>query len=338
MYINDIYEDKRKKFIVVYAKDHRFENIVEDLLLDAYRLPKSVVIRPKGDSDINGLIANGYSTPLGFNRWLYIVNSDTHLAISRDVFDKIIRTETATFVIFVNNFKSFNYLMRLVDKSADADKLTLTYLNFHTVHLLIENHYRNLATTDIAKCNLNTIGLKVAKGYGSKPNICLDILDYIIANQTEELTSGKVTKMFGPPDNTIDRYVLKLLTSIPKDTGRSLKSLMNKRSKEAVALMNEYNPEYLRKGMINTVRDILKIKSYYIEGRLYKKISQIKDAEDSDINHLKKYNRELDTIKSIQLSRIITLFYELTSTPRWNNEVDFFDFLYRYMNKIVKEL
>lgn len=335
MYLSDIIENKDKKFILVYNKDSRYEKIVEEMYRDIYKIPNDVVIKPKAESDLGTLVANGYTTPLGFNHWLYIINSDVHLKISRDVFEKIVKTETATFIIFVDNFKSFKFLLNYVDRSPDADKLTMTYLNFYAVETLIANYFRPKAYTQTSLDNLATIGPTLSKGYGNKPNVIYDILDFIITHQNKKLTKHDIVELFGPADNTVEKFVIKLLIAQPKQTQRSINSIMSKRTKEGHVLVQEYGSEYLRRSMITVVKDLINLKSYYIDGRFYKDIHQIKDLTTTEIGHLSKYSRYLEDIKIIPLSKLIALFKELTAPHKWFNEVDFFDFLYRYLQYII---
>ena len=154
-----------------------------------------------------------------------------------------------------------------------------------------------------------------------------------------ELNAGKefnkrseIADLCGVGGNTVESFIISLLKSPPR-TEKGLNTVIKNRLKAGSELAEVYSYGLFYSMLRKTLLNFIQIKVLMVSGVVYKRISNLPDGYNDKV--LGRYQRYLWVFREVPLSRILRLYQSLGDNY-WSSEIDFLNFLYKYMYTEVK--
>lgn len=324
------------KFICVYAKDERFQTIFNNLLIESLKTSSYAFKEPTNQEELMETVTFSGVAPLGYTRWVSSINTDK-VRLNKTIATQMQDSNYSTNLIYSSNFKTHT-IMRKLFSYPKKDYLELMFVTLNMDKLFF------LQELIVPKKNRLETGLlkKVLKGYRTRPEKVLDLFYYLKELPIENFKD--IVSLLGSPDNTMEKFLLKLLT-VEIISERSLETQIKNRYKEIEDLILQIGYESCIGYMKHTLKDIIYIKEQYTAGVLYKSVTRQKIEyksdgsvfeSDRDLTYIKKnLSIHIETIKSIPMSRILLLYNELNRHNTFKDKMDSYKFLIGYMVSVV---
>lgn len=297
---------------------------IQDKLKDTFNCDSNSIIKvenKKGLSEIGGLLE---VYPFLAKKWLFIIELDK-VGNLAEVSKLIDRNVTGVFLCVSERYGTFKRFKEFNKDTNGFVDLYLSSLRFNDMTYLY----------DYFVPEENRLSSKlysyVANSYSNDITAVFDLFRELSQGTKFESTSD-ITSVCGIGGNTIEYFIMSLLKDAPK-TEKGIKSTIKNRVKLGYDLSEVYSWDKLWAYSNNCIKSFSDIKMLVISGEVYKSIRQLPQGYDE--KKLSRYGRYIYKLKDIPYSRVLRLRYMLGDT-RWQSEIDFLDFVYKYYCETVK--
>lgn len=152
-------------------------------------------------------------------------------------------------------------------------------------------------------------------------------------NQGEKIESRKdMADICGIGDLSIESYIFSLLKPV-SGSAKGLNTVIKNRVKAGVDLGETLGFGKMYNFMSKSLLTFCQLKMLIMSGVVYKTVRNLPDSFDEKA--LAKYQKYIWRLKEIPLSDFLRL-RQCIGSKRWNNEVDFLNFIYKYYNLKAK--
>lgn len=253
-------------------------------------------------------------------KWLFTINYSKVKGLCKS-HKGMFGINTACFLVRVKNYKEFKEFKELVPTCND---LYLPIIRRNDVAFLFKDLNISQKVLDF-----------VSSSYSRDPEKIFELRKMLIGGEEVE-DQRSVVKLLGASTGSINKIIFLLLADPPK-TKVGFTRVFKKRVQICSDLVEAYGTRSLRNFMLSTTRDILQIKTLYMQGVIFKSIKNLPEAYDE--KKLSKYNYYLDTIEEeIPYERIIKLYLLLQQDKAWYSTQDVLGFLYKYYGGVFNEI
>lgn len=254
------------------------------------------------------------------DKWLFVINYSKVKGLCKS-HKGIFGIKSAVFLIKVKNYKEFKEFKELIPTCND---LYLPIMRKNDVAYLFKD-------LDISQKVLNF----VATSYSRDSEKIFELRKELL-NGVEIEDQRSVVKLLGVSTGSVNKVIFLLLAN-PPSTEKGFSRVFKKRVQVCTDLINAYGTRSLRNFMLATTKDILQIKTLYMQGVIYKSIRDL--PEQFDEKRLSKYNYYLETIENeIPYERIMKLYLLLQEDKVWYSAQDVLSFLYKYYGGVSDEI
>lgn len=279
---------------------------------------KDTIIYVNKKSDVEEMSDLALVMPMQADQWLFIINYDKVKRNRKKIIELIKQKNPSSkyLVSFTKyaDFKKFND-----DLGSLVNSMYLKTMNIHDVRFLFKKYRFD---KDLFQF--------IFYSYRSEVEKMMTLLSFLEMGQTVR-TRKDVTELVGVSTGSIQHFIFQLLGKKPL----SLKSqgiIVKNRTVTISELAKVYGVRQLRGIITNSLKDILDIKSLYLNGILYKSIENIPEGYDS--SRLLKYKPFYAKILEVPYLRILELYLLLYNEQPWNTELDMYRFIYTYYRNL----
>ena len=279
---------------------------------------KDTIIYVNKKSDIEEMSDLALVMPMQADQWLFIINYDKVKRHRRKVIELIKKKNISSkylvsFSKYVD-FKKFNE-----DLGSIANSMYLKNLNLTDVRFLFRKYRFD---KDLFQF--------IFYSYRSEVEKMMSLLSFL---ETGHLIKSRkdVTDLVGVSTGSVQHFIFQLLGKKPLSE-KSQKTVLKNRVNTLTELSKVYGVRSLKGILTNSVKDILDIKSLYLNGVIYKTIDNI--PEGYVATRLLKYKPFYAKILDISYMRILDLYLLLYNERSWNSEVEMYQFIYTYYRNL----
>lgn len=279
---------------------------------------KDTIIYVNKKSDIEEMSDLALVMPMQADQWLFIINYDKVKRHRRKIIELIKKKNISSkylvsFSKYVD-FKKFNE-----DLGSIANSMYLKNLNLTDVRFLFRKYRFD---KDLFQF--------IFYSYRSEVEKMMSLLSFL---ETGHLIKSRkdVTDLVGVSTGSVQHFIFQLLGKKPLSE-KSQKTVLKNRVNTLTELSKVYGVRSLKGILTNSVKDILDIKSLYLNGVIYKTIDNI--PEGYVATRLLKYKPFYAKILDISYMRILDLYLLLYNERSWNSEVEMYQFIYTYYRNL----
>ena len=279
---------------------------------------KDTIIYINKKSDIEEMSDLALVMPMQADQWLFIINYDKVKRHRRKIIELIKKKNISSkylvsFSKYVD-FKKFNE-----DLGSIANSMYLKNLNLTDVRFLFRKYRFD---KDLFQF--------IFYSYRSEVEKMMSLLSFL---ETGHLIKSRkdVTDLVGVSTGSVQHFIFQLLGKKPLSE-KSQKTVLKNRVNTLTELSKVYGVRSLKGILTNSVKDILDIKSLYLNGVIYKTIDNIPEGYVS--TRLLKYKPFYAKILDISYMRILDLYLLLYNERSWNSEVEMYQFIYTYYRNL----
>lgn len=311
---------------LLLTKSNMSEMYIYDILKGKCKASRDSVFDVNSKKSFDNMIELVNIQPFLADRWLFVID---YSKVKKQIADKkgIFLSESSEFLINVKNYKDYKEVKDLLGKVNDV---YLSYINFYDTEYLLKD-------SGISDKLISF----VYKSYSSDPEQVFVLLKELKSGTKVE-TRKHISDICGVSTGSLNSFAISLLGDEPKGI-KGHKMVIRNRIKVALELSEVYGFRKMRNFLVACVKDILDIKTLYLTGIIYDRISDIpevyvKDEEGNkvlvyDEKRLSRYKNYLDTIKNIPYQRIVGLYLMLKEWGIWYKDTDMINFIYQYYEK-----
>lgn len=279
---------------------------------------KDTIIYVNKKSDIEEMSDLALVMPMQADQWLFIINYDKVKRHRRKIIELVKKKNISSkylvsFSKYVD-FKKFNE-----DLGSIANSMYLKNLNLTDVRFLFRKYRFD---KDLFQF--------IFYSYRSEVEKMMSLLSFL---ETGHLIKSRkdVTDLVGVSTGSVQHFIFQLLGKKPLSE-KSQKTVLKNRVNTLTELSKVYGVRSLKGILTNSVKDILDIKSLYLNGVIYKTIDNI--PEGYVATRLLKYKPFYAKILDISYMRILDLYLLLYNERSWNSEVEMYQFIYTYYRNL----
>ena len=279
---------------------------------------KDTIIYVNKKSDIEEMSDLALVMPMQADQWLFIINYDKVKRHRRKIIELIKKKNISSkylvsFSKYVD-FKKFNE-----DLGSIVNSMYLKNLNLTDVRFLFRKYRFD---KDLFQF--------IFYSYRSEVEKMMSLLSFL---ETGHLIKSRkdVTDLVGVSTGSVQHFIFQLLGKKPLSE-KSQKTVLKNRVNTLTELSKVYGVRSLKGILTNSVKDILDIKSLYLNGVIYKTIDNI--PEGYVATRLLKYKPFYAKILDISYMRILDLYLLLYNERSWNSEVEMYQFIYTYYRNL----
>lgn len=251
--------------------------------------------------------------PLLADKWLFVIIYKGGIKQLVKKYEGIFQTETARFLVKVENYKDFKEFKGVI---RNANDLYLNVIRHDDIAFMLNGY----------KLSSNVIEF-VEKSYYRDPEKVF-ILAKELANGAVVSNNRDVVRICGESSGSIARFAMLLLNEMPSSEN-GLKRVYSKRVKILVDLCESFGTRSTYNFLVAALKDILNIKILYLQGIIYDSIRDLPEVYDE--KKLSRYNMYLKRIiQDLTYENILRLYVALCKCDRWRNPQDGVLFLYNY--------
>lgn len=251
--------------------------------------------------------------PLLADKWLFVITYKGGIKQLVKKYEGIFQTDTAVFLVKVDNYKDFKEFKGVVRSVND---LYLNVIRHGDVSYLLNGY----------KLSANVIEF-IEKSYYRDPEKVFSLAKEL-ENGAVVSNNRDVVRICGESSGSIARFAMLLLNEMPSSES-GLKRVYSKRVKILVDLCESFGTRSTYNFLVASLKDILNIKVLYLQGIIYDSIRDLPEGYDE--KKLSKYNMYLKRIiQDLTYENILRLYIALCKCERWRAPQDGVLFLYNY--------
>lgn len=156
-----------------------------------------------------------------------------------------------------------------------------------------------------------------------------------IKNEVEVKTTSDIIKEVGIGGNTIESFLIKLLTANPK-TEKGLKKIVENMLLLIDDLSYSYNYDTLRNFIRSNLNTIMEIKQLQVMGKFSNVIKDIPEEgfNEDKIKRLRRFERVI--LEDINIARVLKLKLIFDKYNSYNAEIDLIQSVYCFLTEIME--
>lgn len=288
------------------------EMYVYDVLKGACNATLESVYEIKKKADFQEMLELINMPPYMADKWLFILEYDKVKALIKQ-YIKIFDIDSSCFLIKCKKYAEFKEFKQMYNKAND---MYLSIMRKNDVMFLLKDF----------KLSPNMIDF-IGKSYYRDPEKIF-ILIKELNNGLEIKETKDIVKVCGVSSSSVVSFTFLMLADPPKSkTG--LSRVLKKRIQIANDLISAYGISSFKNFFQASVKDIIDIKTLYMEGVIYKTIRDLPDCYDE--KKLSRYNIYLNRITDeIPYDRVLNLYFALKRSGKWYNKASMIQFIYDY--------
>lgn len=315
--------------IIIYTNSAILQNILKTKIRERFAIGKYMTKYADSGATLKQVKSETFMPPFGGGTWLVDVQSDK-INIG-DLAKQLNQVTTASITVYWTT----NYLQ--FKKMCDLDVVKKQGVYCFTMYA------GRLYPEDISYIHQNMLpeGSRLSKelldylkkNYTYDVNSVCKLFDLILQGETIKTTKDIINKV-GIGGNTVDSFVIKLLTSNPKTEKGLKKSVENMIILlEDLAVTYEYNT--IRNFMRVTVNTILELKQLQVMGRYTRTIQNIPDEgyNKEKIQRLRRFESVI--LDDINIARVLKLKLVLESFTRYDSQIVLLEIISTYLSSIM---
>ena len=250
--------------------------------------------------------------PYMADKWLFILEYDKVKSLIKQ-YIKVFDIETSCFLIKCKKYSDFKEFKEMYSKAND---MYLSVMRSNDVQYLLKGYELSPNMVDF-----------IGKSYYRDPEKIFMLIKEL-DNGLELKSTKDVVRVCGVSSGSVVSFTFLMLADMPKSS-KGLSMVLKKRIQIANDLIAAYGVSSFRNFFLASVRDILDIKTLYMEGVIYRSIREIPDCYDE--KKLSRYNIYLRKIvEDIPYDRILRLYFALKKSGKWYNKISMVQFIYDY--------
>lgn len=288
------------------------EIYVYDSLKSSCKATLESVLRVEKASDFREMLELVGMQAYLADKWLFVIN---YSKLKSQIKSRIgvFGSDTACFLVNVKNYREYKEFKELYPRVND---MYLSYMRESEVGYL----FRGMG---LAQKNIEF----VSRSYGRDPDRIFELYNQM-KNGLKIESQKDIVKVCGASAGSVAHFVVLLLSDPPK-TDKGERKVIKNRITQAEDLIDAYGVKSFRNFVVGTVKDILDIKTLYMEGIIYKSIRDIPECYDE--KRLSRYNYYYRRItEEIPYGRIVRLYVELKRQGMWYSKAQMLQFIYDY--------
>lgn len=288
------------------------EMYVYDVLKGACNATLESVYEIKKKADFQEMLELINMPPYMADKWLFILEYDKVKALIKQ-YIKIFDIDSSCFLIKCKKYAEFKEFKQMYNKAND---MYLSIMRKNDVMFLLKDF----------KLSPNMLDF-IGKSYYRDPEKIF-ILIKELNNGLEIKATKDIVKICGVSSSSVVSFTFLMLADPPKSkTG--LSRVLKKRIQIANDLISAYGISSFKNFFQASVKDIIDIKTLYMEGVIYKTIRDLPDCYDE--KKLSRYNIYLSRITDeIPYDRVLNLYFALKRSGKWYNKASMIQFIYDY--------
>ena len=315
--------------IIIYANSAILQNILKNKIRDRFAIGKYMTKYADSGSTLKQAKNETFMPPFGGGTWLVDVQCDKiNLG---DLVKHLNQITTGSLTVYwTSNYLQFKRLCEsdVVKKQGIycftmyAGRLYPEDISYIHQNMLPEGSRLPKELLDYLK-----------KNYTYDVNSVCKLFELVLQGETVKTTKDIINKV-GMGGNTVDSFVIKLLTSNPKTEKGLKKSVENMIALlEDLAVTYEYNT--IRNFMRVTLNTILEIKQLQVMGRYTRTIQNIPDERFNrdKINRLRRF--EFVILNDINIARVLKLKLIMDGFTRYDSQIVLLEIISTYLSSIM---
>lgn len=319
MYLRSLTEKNLEcNVVILQTSSEKLRMFIQDIVKRKFRCNIDTIITCSGKKDYKQVKDIINVVPPFSDKWYIDVDLD---ACNDKDFINLVK-EATTCVFFCNVTKYFtykNFKSELKNTSGVID-FYINYLKRNDFLFL----YDSFVPEDkrISKALFDYVVQSYSGDIESVFNLFLELA------QGKKIESRKdIADICGVGGNSAESFIVSMLKP-PSTSDKGLKKVIKNRMKAGLELCETYGYKSFYYKLKNTLVSFIQIKELIISGVIYKSIYKLPNGYDEKT--LSRYQGYIWRLKEIPMSRILRLYLAL-GEKIWNSELDFLNFLYKYI-------
>lgn len=314
--------------VVIYVKSAVIKALIKDTLKEKFEIPRNVHLVARTDKELKDIKHDTMVEPFGGGRWFIEVETEE---ISLKEIRKAINStfNTSLTIYWVDNYWMFRKIQELDDLKRQG-----VYSQVYYFGRLDENdiYYLQMKIVKDKESYLKDNMMKyLIKNYTFDVDAVCDLF-IGIKNGAKIKTRKNIIDLVGLGGNTVDSYVVKLLTYNPR-TEKGLSKIVA----DSLALLNDlsfsYNHVTIKNYMLSSINTMIEIKQLQIQGIFSAVKQEIPYGyNEYKIKRMRRFYRTI--LEEIPLARLLNLKLCLEQEDMFNTELGLLNGTMTYLNGV----
>ena len=311
--------------LIIYTNSAVLQTLLKKRIKERFEIAKNLTKYANTGATLKEARNETFTPPFGGGTWLVDIQADKiNIGDIAKYLNNI--TNASVSIIWYNNYAQFKKVIEL-----DAvKKLGIYCFTMYTGKLYPEDisYIQNMMLPEEKRLPKKLVDY-LKKNYTFDVDSVCKIFQAV--SQGEEISSTKdIINKVGIGGNTIDSFVIKLLTTNPK-TEKGLKSAIEK----SVVLLNDLSYSYdyrsIKNFMKNCLNTITEIKQLQMMGLYSEAIKDIPETSfhSDKIQRMKRYDGVI--LNDLNMGRILNLSLCLDRFDDFNSEIALLKAIYAYL-------
>lgn len=311
--------------LIIYTNSAVLQTLLKKRIKERFEIAKNLTKYANTGATLKEARNETFTPPFGGGTWLVDIQADKiNIGDIAKYLNNI--TNASVSIIWYNNYAQFKKVIEL-----DAvKKLGIYCFTMYTGKLYPEDisYIQNMMLPEEKRLPKKLVDY-LKKNYTFDVDSVCKIFQAV--SQGEEISSTKdIINKVGIGGNTIDSFVIKLLTTNPK-TEKGLKSAIEK----SVVLLNDLSYSYdyrsIKNFMKNCLNTIIEIKQLQMMGLYSEAIKDIPETSfhSDKIQRMKRYDGVI--LNDLNMGRILNLSLCLDRFDDFNSEIALLKAIYAYL-------
>lgn len=316
--------------IIIYSNSAILQNVLNKKLKEVYKIERYATKYANDSATLKVAKNETYTPPFSSDMWYVDINCDK---IPIKELEKALNSVSfaAVNVYWVSNYATYK---KLID-SEIVKKQGVFCCKLYTGRVAPEDisYIQNLMLPEEKRLPKRLLDY-LKKNYTYDVSSVCELFDKIMQDE-EVVTTEDIIELVGIGGNTVDSFVMKLLTSNPK-TEKGLKKAVE----HSLVLLNDlsytYNYNSLRNFIRNAVNNILEIKQLQVMGRYTTVRKEIPETgfNEKGISRYRRFERSI--LEEINIARVLKLKMIMEKYDTFYPDLDLLQVVYTFLSEITQ--
>lgn len=301
--------------LIIYTNSAVLQTLLKKRIKERFEIARNLTKYADSASSLKEARNDTFTPPFGGGTWLVDIQADK---INVGEIAKYLNniTSASISIIWVTNYTQYK---KIIDLDA-VKKLGIYCFTMYTGKLYPEDitYVHNMMLPEGKRMPKKLLDY-LKKNYTYDVDSVCQIFQAISQGEEFKTTKDIINKV-GIGGNTIDSFVMKLLTTNPK-TEKGLKSAMEK----TLTLLNDLSYSYdyraIKNFMRNCLNSIIEIKQLQMMGKYSESVTEIPEGSfhEDRIQRLKRYDKVI--LNELNLGRVLNLLLCLEKYNDFDTEI-----------------
>lgn len=314
--------------LVIYVRSEVVKAIIKDTLKQRFDIPRNVHLVARTAKELKDIKHDTITQPFGGGKWFVEVETD-EISI-KEIKKAVISTYNTSLTIYwVSNYGLYKKIVDLAELKRQGVYSQVFYFGRLDSN---DIYYLQMKIVQDKELYLKDNLMKyLIKNYTYDVDAVCDLF-ISIKNGSKVKTKNDIIKLVGLGGNTVDSYVIKLLTYNPR-TEKGLNKIVS----DSLALLTDLSQNYdyitIKNYMISAINAMIEIKQLQIQG-LFSMVKQDipEGYNEYKIKRLRRFYRTI--LEEIPLARLLNLKLCLEQEDMYNAELGLLHSTMTYLNGV----